>query len=459
MFKKNLLVVLTSCLIISMHAYAFGVDVCFNDPSSGETPIRNCIDVSDACRTSNLSVTDELTCRINAVGSGVSGLFDGNAIIGGRSLIHSDSTYVMAQMIGFSAWEAYQMMIYSEATDQSEYTPFDQTGKQILSDAEIAACHQTWGKTAPNACLLITPELNGISKFNYYTGGMLLHLHARFSSDENLPPEPYFPADYFSSTHRPYEKLLTNFRAWVFNTRPDACAAGITQEHNADTAACEQTNSFLKSPMNFFALGFSKLAIPFVTKLGTLIIEEYDNDEGVLTHVLANDASFQNYIKPHDVAYAKAGIFVHALADRYSHHMCTDHSYFYQLPDGEYNSHYSSLYCAQGSHFLWHAWEQGTIQTNANLETQHQTMRPALEAVYDQLQLYAKHTHTKINPLLDKEKIINDLIHVLEKVDPKERLDSMVGLMEDYKLLPLPGHGSAAKLSLDAWLKKAGAPV
>ena len=181
--------------------------------------------------------------------------------------------------------------------------------------------------------------------------------------------------------------------------------------------------------------------------------------DGFSSDVLANNTSFKNYILPHDIAYAKMGIFLHTLADRYSHHMCTDNSYFYREADGNYTSYYSPTDCAQGSHFLWHVWEQGTNQSTANLAIEHQTMRPALEAVYEQLIDYAHYQKIPINPKLNKQTIIDELIVVLQTLDPTERLNQMVNLTEHYQLLPLPGHGSMAKETPEAWLKRAGAPV
>ena len=437
------------------------VDVCFSKPDADDPLIRNCLDVGKDCRTSNLSHTENLACRADALIHGLSGLSGESAIQGARCLLHSDSTYVMAQLIGFNAWQAYQMMIYNEATDQSEYTAFNQQGLQILSDTEVEQCRDHWGSKMPNKCLILTSELNGIYKFNYYTGGMLLHLHARFSPTGQEPPPANFPTSYFSSENLPYENLLTNFRAWVFNERLDACAAGITKNLNTPNkkpGSCEELTYTLTSPMSFFSLGFSKLAIPFVTQLGTLILEDRKKD-GFSSDVLANNTSFKNYILPHDIAYAKMGIFLHTLADRYSHHMCTDNSYFYREADGNYTSYYSPTDCAQGSHFLWHVWEQGTNQSTANLAIEHQTMRPALEAVYEQLIDYAHYQKIPINPKLNKQTIIDELIVVLQTLDPTERLNQMVNLTEHYQLLPLPGHGSMAKETPEAWLKRAGAPV
>lgn len=447
-------------LLTSLNTYGFGVDVCFSSPNTGKSTIRNCLNTKKSCRTSHLDSKKAIGCRLRALYDGVSGLSGANAIIGGRSLVHSDSTYLMAQLIGFSAWQAYQMMIYSEATDQAKYTAFNEKGEQILTDAESEQCRANWNQDAPHNCLILTPELNGIYKFNFDTGGMLLHLHARYSTQNKLPPVPLFPTDYFSEENREYENLLTNFRAWVFDEREDACAAGITQKMvwpETIHSPCAPTQYTLKSPMSLFSLGLSKLTIPFVTQLGTLILEKVDANNPS-SYILAHNKSFQNYITPHEVSFAKIGIFVHALADRYSHHMCIDSSYFYQKTNQNYTSVYSAPYCAQGSHFLWHVWEQGTHQTNQNLSIEHQTMRPALGAVYEQLIAYAKYENIPINQAIHKQEILDDLILVLQTFDPKERLQKMVELMEKNNILPLPGHGSAANYSADKWLDLAGAP-
>ena len=87
-------------------ASGFGVDVCYNSPTSGEAPIRNCIGVEQICRTSNLNAPQAVGCRVAATSDSLSGLTGGNAIIGARSLLHSDSTYVMAQLLGFTPWQA-----------------------------------------------------------------------------------------------------------------------------------------------------------------------------------------------------------------------------------------------------------------------------------------------------------------------------------------------------------------
>ena len=433
-------------------AQAFGVDVCYNSPTSGEAPIRNCIGVEQICRSSNLTVMQGIGCRVAATGDSLSGLTGGNAIIGARSLVHSDSTYLMAQILGYTPWQAYQTMIYDEATDQSDYFPFDQNGAQMMSDADIADCRANWGPAMPRQCLVITRVMNGIYKFNDASGGMLLHLHARYSPNGLPPPAIGYPADYLASPNAPYEPLLKNLQAWVFGQRSDACVAGLlTRTGNSPLASCERTGLVLDSPASFFAAGVSRLKIPFQSNLGRLIVTSDDT-----ATVTADDRSLQAFVSPHDLLFANPGIFLHSLADRYSHHLCTDRSYMFRKVSGNYDSNYAQVTCAQGSHFLWHAWEQGTVQSTANLAPEYQTMRPALEAVYDQLAAYARLRRIPVNASANRAVLIDDLINVLQIYDPKARLDAMVALMERYQALPLPGHGSVAGLSLDAWLVRAG---
>lgn len=264
--------------LLSTTTFSFGVDYCF----TSEKTIQNCIPLGESpCRKEPTDEeANEVTCRIAATANSLSGLSGTNTVVGGRNSVHTDSTYIMAQLIGFSPWQAYQMAIYSEATDQAQYIPFNQNFEQMLTSDQISECNTTWGKpTMPYRCLVMTPYLSGIYKFNSSTGGMLLHLHARYSPDGNKPSELSYPITYLSEEEAPYEKLLKNLRDWVFDVRYDACAAGITRLNATPDASfipCESTSKVLNSPISFFALGFSRLAIPFVTNLGTLIINERD---------------------------------------------------------------------------------------------------------------------------------------------------------------------------------------
>ena len=454
--RKLLSIVATAASLLLGHstANAFGVDVCFNDPASGEPPIRNCIGVEQICRTSYLPPNAQLACRVSATADSVSGLTGSNSIIAGRSLVHGDATYLMAQLIGYTPWQAYQVLIYNEAADQTDYHPFDQAGAQILSDTEIEQCRSTWGRGMARRCLVITQLMSGIFKFNDESGGMLLHLHARFSPDGEPLPQTAFPTDYRSDVNAPFELVVNNMRDWAFDRRVNACVGGILAQANGNaTRQCESRNRVLNSPQNFFSKGVSQLAIPFSSTLGVLKIN--DDERGT---VLATDRSFQGYITPHQVPFAKLGIYLHTYADRISHHMCTDRSWFQREASGDYNSDYDSVACAQGSHFLWHAWEQGTDQDTSNIAPQFQTIRPALTAVYTELLENARLRRLPLRAGVDAPALIEQLVAVLSISDPVARLDAMVALMDEKGVLPLPGHGSVANLTVEQWLDRAGAP-
>ncbi len=449
-------------LVLAAPASGFGVDVCFNDPASVDSSgqkkrdsslIRNCIGVSRSCRREPLrDPAKENRCKLQALGDSLSGLSGNNAIIGGRSLVHSDSTYMIAQLLGFSPWQAYQIMIYDEATDQSDYLPFDQEGRQMLTDQEIEACYGS-NLLGDRTCLAITPRLTGIYKFNSETGGQLLHLHARFSRDGSPPPPIPFPADYLSSEFVEHEPLLENLRAWAFDERPEACAAGVVIDPTDSGSPCVADSGSLVSPINFFSPGFAKLAINFRTTLGELIIDESGD-----APVLSNDTSFSAYI-PHDVRLAKFGIFLHSHADRASHHMCTDESYFYETTDeGDYTSFFAPEPCAQGNHFLWHTWEQGARQSRID-GADFRTIEPALESVWDLLEQRASQLGVTPAAPVDRDAVIAGLVEVLGVYKPERRLRRMVGLMQRQGVLPLPGHGAVADLGLAQWLTLAGAPL
>src|SRR5689334_20347507 len=48
----------------------------------------------------------------------------------GRSMIHADSTYFIAQALGYRSDVAYWIAAYNEVTDYTQYVPIDQCGVQ-----------------------------------------------------------------------------------------------------------------------------------------------------------------------------------------------------------------------------------------------------------------------------------------------------------------------------------------
>ena len=54
-------------------------------------------------------------------------------IMPGRSMVHHDSTYFIAQAVGFRANVAYWIAAYNEVADYTQYVPIDQCGVQAAS--------------------------------------------------------------------------------------------------------------------------------------------------------------------------------------------------------------------------------------------------------------------------------------------------------------------------------------
>lgn len=433
------LLILFALLTASTVANAFGVDVCFNDPEATGKIITNCIGVNKYCRKQPLRPIEATQCRVLATADSLGGLSGTNDIIGGRSTLHSDSAYLIAQLTGFSAWQAYQIMIYSEATDQSAYEPFNESGELMMSADEMDACYKSG--MSYRKCLAITPKLSGVYKFNDKTGGQLLHLHARFTKDNLPPPSTPYPTDYLSEQNVVSERLINNLKAWAFGERPDACVSGITLDPADVDSACVE-GRLLNFPMNFFSFGYAGAAIPFKAETGVFIINENPK-------VLSTESDMDSYM-PHDPKMVRLGVFLHSLADRVSHHMCTDESYFYETETGDYNSVYSAVPCAQGNHFLWHAWEQGTNQKKINNE-EFRTLERALNEIWNVLETRARTLNLSPRPV-NRDQSIRALVFAMGIYNPVQRLKAVTRLIEYYGLPALPGHGSYRSKSIETWL-------
>ena len=441
---------LSLCLIpmlASSLTHAFGPDICYSKVRPGRDTIHNCFKIDKSCRTSDLNFGRLLTCKKEAVFSAIRGLTGTNEIIAGRSLVHADATYVMAQLLGFSPWQAYQIMIYAMAPDRGYYDPYTQSGKPIFSKKQIQYCRKNWGDKMPEDCLLITPEINGTYKFNAKTGGMQLHMHALFTKDPNQHPAPNYPTNYLQANYREQEVAINNLREWLYNQRNNACASGITTDPSRLNAPCASTDTTLKTPVNLLRYNVNVFKLGFTTQLGPLIINQNKD-----TTIYANNHSFAKYIYPDNLDMAKLGIFLHALADRYSHHLCIDNAYMYQLNDNNYNSVYKNDNCDQGSHMLHHVWEQATLQTTDNLSQKYQTIKPALTAVYKQLEEYADYYGVKPKQEINQQTLMKELTDIIQIYNPTQRLESMVKLCDKYNLLPLPKHGKMQNQSIHAWL-------
>jgi hypothetical protein len=156
-------------------------------------------------------------------------LADFGTIKPGRSMIHADSTYFIAQALGYRADVAYWIAAYDEVTDYSQYLPIDQCGVQASAS----------NSGAP----YITAQFNGFVRTNQNTDGPLDHYIVSFSpngegTDVHGPegvlgiypfhyPRPGYPVRIDDT----YQKTLANLRRWaMLKTRDPGllCTVGLT---------------------------------------------------------------------------------------------------------------------------------------------------------------------------------------------------------------------------------------
>ena len=151
------------------------------------------------------------------------------------------------------------------------------------------------------------------------------------------------------------------------------------------------------------------------------------------------------------------GIYLHSLADRISHHMCTDRSHVYPTAGGGFETAFDQWGCAQGSHFLWHVWEAGTDQSRV-LSQDFRTIEVALDVVWDELEKRGRQLGVveEVNARR-KSETIEGLIEVLGIYDSDARLEAKGELQEIFSVRQLPGHGHYADQPIGQWLQQVGA--
>jgi hypothetical protein len=451
---QKLLAVIT--LFTAQFAFAFGEDLCMNLPKEGQDPLFNCISLPADCKPGN----NTARCRAAAFNSVPQ---DAESISGGRSMLHVDSTYYLAQAIGFDSWTAYQIAMYDGDTDTGQYVPHNQKGEKIIKDPQT--CFND-PKSDP-ICAIMPPLIKGVNRFNGDTGGLLIHFGARFNVENTAEPVP-FPYDYFSD--RRHEKQINDIHDWAFNIRDEYCVFGLTgdmdvKKQGNHTRGClagqNGTEAFVKGHIPLSQFGPDRGGISVQALMGEQIVALSDQNQAT-----ALSSTMQN-IMPHDqIKYAKMGVFLHSIQDRISHHICIDTSTAAEqarLPD---NHHFTDNYlvdynkenCSQGNHMLWHGWEVGGDQSFLNADPslyKFKTLEAGLNETYDQLIAFARLQHVRINPHLDKAQIIHELMQPLQIYNPRERLDGLVQLFEKKGFTPLPGHGHMANYSdITNWLSQ-----
>ena len=312
----------------------------------------------------------------------------------GRSMIHADSTYFLAQALGYRADVAYWIAAYNEVTDYTQYVPIDQCGVQAANEDAIA--NGTSGETAVNSGRdFITARFNGFQRTNLNTDGPLDHYVVPFAPNgqgtdvhgaggvQAVYPFHYPRPGYPVHLDDVYQKTIYNLRQWgmIPTSEPGLlCTVGLT-EPTAEGARCLSGGTISgEVPLITQSAQGIPIAVPtglkvlnFDASTHPATIVYYDQlgswlqDETRTTGKLWLDAN----PGPVPVQLARFGLYLHVLQDNSSHATyCGDDApsppgggdpgtYMFLTSDGDVQLSFGSS-CASSPHLAGHVQETGT---------------------------------------------------------------------------------------------------
>jgi hypothetical protein len=344
-------------------AHAFAEDLCY---PQGGGPVVNCTPLPEVCRPAGKQ-TNACKAAMIAVAAR-----QRNASDGGRSSVHTDVTYLLAQAAGFSATDAYWIAAYDEAADLGSFAPRDNNSMPFGNGA------------------FATANVSGFVRTDAQVGGPLLHVIAPYNGGLDTPP-PGVDGLHPDPDDAATEVTLANFRAWALAAssaaRP-ACTAGLTLPSAAGDYATGPACFTAGTPIRTSISLFGPIDVPFTTQSGPQIAQDstppiYAPDFDAL--VAADGARDPS---PGHAADARLGIYLHMLADRISHHVCGDHSVISGPTNDGFFVNLTNSECAQPIHLLRHAWETGVDY--ALLAPQDRTTLAMLQSVQQELVAFAR---------------------------------------------------------------------
>lgn len=409
-------VLVLAALAVPAAAHAFAEDVCYLDDGSGVTA---CIPLPASCGTPSAPDTSpSYTCLTDVVvAAGATGPLEG------RSTLHTDATHVMAQAIGFDEDDAYWIAAYDEATDL-----------EIFQARKLDGSLDT---TYP-----ATKSIDGFSRNSPLTGGLLYHFHGPYNGGSSTPPSvDGLDPDVHDEDE---EAFLAHVRRWAFGASGSAeplCVGGITEESAGGDYAlgtdCMDQPDGDDATLHVAIAAVFGLHIPFPV---TIQPQEVTNTTSSPIDV----SGFDSWIGA-EADNARLGIYVHAVADRISHHRCIDDSVLAGPDsDNDFDLDMSSPECSQGNHVLRHAWEAGVDQSA--LAAVDRTTEAALRAVWDELVAAAYDRGVlkarALRPAY-RDALLEDLVEAIEEVDAEDRLEALRDVACDRGLEAFPGSASA----------------
>ncbi|MFE3292821.1 hypothetical protein [Rhodococcus sp. NPDC059234] len=385
-------------------AQAFAEDVCYTEDGG---PAYNCGPLPPPCP---LDDADAPICGLQAFATYG---FTLRRPLGGRSLVHTDSTYIIARSVGFSERDAYWIAAYDEATDLGTFAPRD-----------------TRGRPVPDASALTTKDISGLVRTHFSTGGFLFHF---------LPTMPG-PA---SGAMRPdvddtrHEVMLTHVRRWAMagpGSGAPLCTGGFTNPSaNGDYATgatCYGDTHPAQIDGQYSVV--SPVAVPFTNETGQQVISG-----------TVRSQDFDSWIGDNSWN-ARMGIYLHSLGDRISHYLCTDAGTITApTPDQPtFRIDLNKPPCDQGPHAIRHEYETGV--DFAALAPEDRTTEAMLSMEYDELVAFARARGTldaRATAPAAKTALVSDgLIPALQVREPIDRLTAVTAAGCRAGVRPFPGN-------------------
>lgn len=416
-------IIILAIMMLPIVSYSFVEDLCVYKVAPH---IRNCMELPNVCYDVSYLLKHRLMYK-KCMKFATKARQKGNDVltkVAYRSMIHSDATYFIAKVLGFSSQNSRTIAKYDEAADSGQFIPFSINGNLLLSRDTLHKCALSGNFFRSNKqCKLTTRDVNGVGREDVSTGGTMFHYGSQFSVNENnLKWNPNDPSQY----NRQYlDPLSYELKRFVFNSDSSKhnpiCAAGVKIH-----GKCPKKNvGYILQSTAFDFQKFHKLF------LGPQILYKNGSKKVYFNQIAS-------YVYPENGPLAALGLYLHHQQDIYSHHICYDNSKIIKTSNKKNKVVYKILYsqyCSPGYHFLWHAWEVGEKQSK--VPSVHKTIHAALNSTYSILSSYLQFHHISNNiEKLNKDKMINELIKIMGIHDAKPRTVAMRDLFKKYKLTP-----------------------
>jgi hypothetical protein len=332
----------------------------------------------------------------------------------------------MAQLVGFSADDAYWIAAYNDLMDYGVFEPHDLQGNVVGGGA------------------LRTASFPGLQRMHLSTGGICLHYVTPYGDGAVVPGIDGLHPD---AQNPKVEILLAHLRGWAMagsgTTRP-FCTGGLTRKSsNGDYATGDQCYASLTSkavPIKFRVTLNGPVVLPGETATGYQVLspKSLGTPESLSPEfdtLVGGGAS--------RISDARIGVYLHVFGDRISHHVCTDKGLFSGPdpgPEGGWSIDLTNDQCAQDTHMLQHIWETGV--DFSSLKPQYQTTLASLSTIYDELVAFAQARGVLKSGATDvtrKNAVTGAIAKALQDPSAESRVRGLATLACVYGVSSFPG--------------------